>query len=264
MASKKANKPKGIIDDIKSGAAKALSNNPIIGQNIKYLKAAQEGPKAVVKTAAVDAAWAATGAAIGQAGSKLGSVIGKAAGAELGERVGSSYLDDALRAIDKSSQGGRVFKTNTPMGPTLGSTKIMTPGQLESAKKGLSTIASNQASRVASNVAGEVQNLVSGAIRATSRGVGAIVAGAGVANNKVTGTSSSSNSGQSMISSIKNTPPYNPGVVGKKAGPTLKQIAQEKNTKIPLGPNKPATKKKTTTKSKPAVGGNSKKNKPAF
>jgi len=184
MATKKAKKPQGIIDDIKSGAAKALSNDPIIGQNIKYLKAAQQGPKAVVKTAAVDAAWAATGAAIGQAGSKLGSVIGKAAGAELGERVGSSYLDDALRAIDKSSQGGRVFKTNTPMGPTLGSTKIMTPGQLESAKKGLSTIASNQASRVASNVAGEVQNLVSGAIRATSRGVGAIVAGAGAATNK--------------------------------------------------------------------------------
>lgn len=77
MASKKTKKPKGLLDDIKSGVTKALSNDPIIGQNIKYLKSAKQGPKAVAKTAAVDAAWAATGAAVGQAGSKLGSAVSK-------------------------------------------------------------------------------------------------------------------------------------------------------------------------------------------
>jgi hypothetical protein len=185
MATKKrAAKPKGIVDDIKNAAGNALSGIPGIDQNIKYFKAAQKGPKAVLKAAAVDAAWSATGAAIGQAGSKVGKIVGKAAGKTVGALVSDSYFDAATSNLNKINQGGKVFRTNTPMGPSLGSTKIMTPGQRSAAQAGLSQIASNQADRAGAITANEVNALMSGAIRATSRGIGAATAGAGVSANK--------------------------------------------------------------------------------
>ena len=51
--------------------------------------------------------------------------------------------------------------------------------------------------------------------------------------------------GSSMMSSIKRQAPYHPGVAPKKPVPSLKKIAEEKNRKVPLGPNKPAPRKKS-------------------
>jgi hypothetical protein len=181
-AKKKAAKPKGIVNDIAGGVGKALESNSITSSLVRDIKAFQSGGvKGVVKAAAKDAAFAAAGLGIAKGGSQVAGVVGRAAGKSIGGKVSDSYYDEAVRNLGKISQGGKVFKTNTPMGPSLGSTKIMTAGQRGAAQAGLSQIASNQADRAGSIVANEINALVSGAIRATSKGAGALSYNAGKA-----------------------------------------------------------------------------------
>ena len=117
------------------------------------------------------------GGAATQLAAMAANKVASKVGAKLGNTVANNYMDDAMRLIDKSKQGGRVFRTNTPMGPSLGSTKIMNAKQLEAAKGGLAKISENKANKIESNIRQELSNLVSGAIRATSRG-------ANIANTK--------------------------------------------------------------------------------
>jgi hypothetical protein len=59
-------------------------------------------------------------------------------------------MREAGRGIKGAVPGGRIHVTQTPRGPDLRSTKVMTPPQLSAAQKGLATRASN-ISRVAAD-----------------------------------------------------------------------------------------------------------------
>ena len=137
----------------------------------------------------------------------------------------------------------------------------------------VSTMASRKKSGTKFDPFGPQRELTRGAVNAAKSVVSNAQAVAGLIGSiSRSGTQSMmrgmnpgrSNLAGSMISSAtKQRPPYQPGVVGKKPSPTLKQISQEKNRKVPLGPNKPAP-KKSVPKKKAAPGGSGKKSKPAF
>jgi hypothetical protein len=173
MASKKNSKP-GIdwndnLADFKDKVAKGVSSVPIVAQNLKYFNAAKQGPKAVAKTAAIDVAANVAAAGAGRA---IGKVVGTAAGIATGKVAGDKAFE---KLLPKSiSTGGKVFRTNTPMGPTLASTRIMTKGQQSSAVKGLTKIAENRANEIEAAVGKTVA-------RSTAKGVANVVKGAGVA-----------------------------------------------------------------------------------
>lgn len=173
MAPKKNSKPSidwnDNLADFKDKVVKGAKNVPIVAQNLKYFNAAQQGPKAVAKTAAIDVA--ANVAAAG-AGRVIGKLVGTAVGSATGKVAGDKAFE---KLLPKSmSAGGRVFRTNTPMGPTLASTKIMTKGQQSSAEKGLVKIAENRANEIESAVGKTIA-------RSTAKGVANVVKGAGVA-----------------------------------------------------------------------------------
>ena len=115
------------------------------------------------------------GSAIGQAGLRVASRIGSRVGGRLANRIGSGYLADSMAVISRTKRG----TVSTPKGP-----RRMTPAELKVRKKGLSTIASNQAARVASAVDNQVTSLVTGAVKTGSRIGGNVVAGASVASAK--------------------------------------------------------------------------------
>lgn len=173
MAPKKNSKPSidwnDSLADFKDKVVKGAKNVPIVAQNLKYFNAAKEGPKAVAKTAAVDVAINAAAAGAGKVlGAALGAVAGKATGAVAGDVSFQQLLPKTIGA------GGRVFKTNTPMGPALASTKIMTKGQTSAAGKGLTKIAENRANEIESGVRRAVSSSV-------SRGVSNAAKNAGIA-----------------------------------------------------------------------------------
>jgi len=177
MASKKNSKP-GIdwndnLADFKDKVAKGVSSVPIVAQNLKYFNAAKEGPKAVAKTAAIDVATNVAAAGAGKVlGKALGAVAGKATGAVAGDVSFEKLLPKSMSA------GGKVFRTNTPMGPTLASTKIMTKGQTSAAEKGLTKIAENRANEIAPAVRREMSAVTSRAVSnvAKNTGIAATVA----------------------------------------------------------------------------------------
>lgn len=161
------------LADFKDKVAKGVSNVPIVSQNLKYFNAAKQGPKAVAKTAAVDVATNVAAAGAGKAlGKVLGAVAGKATGAVAGDVSFEKLLPKSMSA------GGKVFRTNTPMGPTLASTKIMTKGQTSAAASGLTKIAENRANEIESGVRRAVSSSVSRGVSnaAKNTGIAATVA----------------------------------------------------------------------------------------
>jgi hypothetical protein len=154
-----ARKPKKDIGDIFGAVAKAAAQNPIVSQNIKYFKAVQAGPTAVAKTAAMDLAAGAAGAGAGRvlaAGvTKLGAKLGRS----VTNYTSDKSFDVLSSGLDKMKGGGRVFRTNTPMGPSLGSTRIMTPVQRDSAIAGLKQVASNRADEIGSAIGADVREV---------------------------------------------------------------------------------------------------------
>lgn len=172
MASKKNAKPSidwnDSLADFKDKVVKGAKNVPIVAQNLKYFNAAQQGPKAVAKTAAVDVAVNVAAAGAGKA---IGKLVGTAAGMATGKVAGDVSFQQLLPK--SMSAGGKVFRTNTPMGPTLASTKIMTKGQQSAAEKGLTKIADNRANEIEAGVGRVIA-------RATAKGTANVVKGAGV------------------------------------------------------------------------------------
>lgn len=173
MASKKNAKPNinwgDNLADFKNAIAKGAKNVPIVAQNVKYFNAAQKGPTAVAKTAAVDVT---VNVAAAGAGRLLGAGLGAIRGKEMGILAGDTAFE---KLLPKSmSAGGRIFRTNTPMGPTLASTKIMTKGQTSAAEKGLTKIADNRANEIEASVRATVA-------RATAKRTANVVKGTGVA-----------------------------------------------------------------------------------
>lgn len=171
MPPKKNSKPSidwnDSLADFKDKVAKGISNVPIVAQNLKYFNAAKQGPKAVAKTAAVDVA---TNVAAAGAGKVLGKALGAAAGKVTGRIAGDTAFETLLPK--SMSAGGKVFRTNTPMGPTLASTKIMTKGQTSAAEKGLTKIAENRANEIESGVKQTVKAVTSKAVSNTAKNAG--------------------------------------------------------------------------------------------
>ena len=152
MASKKKSQPTkpnyhGSLADYKASVKKSGVSvpGPIISAPTVYGALEQVGKtgKQVVQETAIDLATMAAG---GVAGKVLGKVLGKAAGKFAGKEVFEAIAPKTI------GTGGKVYRTNTPFGPTLASTKIMTQGQTSAAGKGLTKIASNRANEVASQI----------------------------------------------------------------------------------------------------------------
>jgi hypothetical protein len=173
MASKKNAKPSidwnDSLADFKDKVVKGAKNVPIVAQNLKYFNAAQKGPTAVAKTAAVDVT---VNVAAAGAGRLLGAGLGAIRGKEMGKLAGDTAFEKLLPKT--MSAGGTVFRTNTPMGPTLASTRIMTKGQQSAAEKGLTKIADNRANEIEASVRATVA-------RATAKRTANVVKGTGVA-----------------------------------------------------------------------------------
>ena len=147
MASKKnskLSKPnyQGSLADYKASVNKPKSITPPIISAPTVYQAANAATK-TAKSAAVDLALMAAGGGIGK-------VLAKGAG-KLAARfvAGEAFETLAPRTI---GAGGKVSKTNIPMGPTLRSTRIMTQGQQSAAGKGLTKIASNRANEIGAQI----------------------------------------------------------------------------------------------------------------
>lgn len=169
MARKSPKKDIGdIVGDVAKALGRAAAQNPAVAQNIKYFNAVKAGPTAVAKTAATDLAWAGAGAAVsriaGAGITRLGGKLGKS----VSDYTSDKSFDVLSRGLDKMKGGGRVFSTNTPMGPSLGSTRIMTPGQRDAAISGLKQAASNRADEIGSAISADVR-AVAGAAAANIR-----------------------------------------------------------------------------------------------
>jgi Cu/Ag efflux protein CusF len=109
----KARKSKKDIGDIVGGVAKAVgkaaAQNPLVAQNVKYVKAVQAGPTAVAKTAAMDLAAGAVGAAASRALSGVRVVRGVSAAAKKEQqnlaRLEKFYSAKDLKKVQGLKQG---------------------------------------------------------------------------------------------------------------------------------------------------------------
>jgi hypothetical protein len=183
MPAKKNNKP-GIdwndnLADFKDKVIAGAKSVPIVAQNLKYFNAAKQGPKEVAKTAAVDVAVNVAAAGAGKVlGAALGAVAGKATGKIAGDVSFEKLLPKSMSA------GGKVFRTNTPMGPTLASTKIMSKGQQSAAEKGLTKIADNRANEIEAGVKRATSSMTSRAVSNAAKNTGIAAAAAYKPKNK--------------------------------------------------------------------------------
>ena len=77
------------------------------------------------------------------AGAKLTNIGAKNISNTVAKDVYKGTMREAGRGIRNAVPGGRIHNTQTPEGPNIRSTKVMTPSQLSAAQKGLATRASN-------------------------------------------------------------------------------------------------------------------------
>ena len=167
----------GSLADYKASVKKSGVSvpGPIISAPTVYgaLDNARKSLPQVLKESAIDLGSMAVG---GAAGKVLGKVFGKVAGRAVANEVFERLAPNSIKT------GGKVFRTNTPFGPTLASTKIMTKGQTSAAAAGLTKIASNRANEVGSQIASKVAKGTKTAARGAS--TAAIVAKSGTSKNK--------------------------------------------------------------------------------
>ena len=151
MASKKSKPTKpnyqGSLADYKESVKKSGVSipGPIISAPSVYgaLEQVKKTGKQVAKDTAIDLATMAAGGVLGKVGGKiLGTAAAKLTGKTAFEKLAPKTM----------GTGGKVYRTHSPMGPTLASTKIMTKGQTSAAGKGLTKIASNRANEIGSQV----------------------------------------------------------------------------------------------------------------
>jgi hypothetical protein len=195
-----AKKPKGIdwndnLADFKNALVKAVSQNPIVAQNVKYFNAAKKGPSTVIKTAASDAAWTIAGEGAARAIGGVGKVVGKVVAQNVAATSAQTTFNALTKNLPNASQGGKTFTTQTPFGPTLASTKIMTSPQREAAIKGLATAAGNRATEVGVELGSKAGRVVSSAIREAGQAIGGAAAIAGIVGTNKTSNAKKKNSG---------------------------------------------------------------------
>jgi len=178
MARKSPKKNLGdIVGDATKAVGRAVAQNPVVAQNVKYFNAVKAGPTAVAKTAAVDLAWAGAGAAAGRVAAAGVSRLGAKLGKSVSDYTSDKSFDVLSSGLDKMKGGGRVFRTNTPMGPSLGSTRIMTPGQRDAAISGLKQAASNRADEIGSAIGADVREVARAAAANIRAAAPAVVVG---------------------------------------------------------------------------------------
>lgn len=180
MATKKSQPAKpnyqGSLADYKASVKKSGVSvpGPIISAPTVYqAKNVVQNTGKVLKDSAVDLALTVATAGAGR-------VLGKIAGTSLGRKVANEVFETL--APNAIKNGGRLFKANTPFGPTLASTRIMTQGQTSAAAAGLTKIASNRANEVGTQVGMKVAQGVRTAAMGAS--TAAIVAKSGTSKNK--------------------------------------------------------------------------------
>ena len=156
--------------------SQAYAANEFMRRNPKYAKDETTGEK--VRGLALGLLSLGAGP-IARAATKT---VGMAASKSVGALAGNAAFDAATKGLDKAKAGGRVFRTVTPFGPTLGSTKIMSPNQRLASvaalvKRGENI--GNQTERVVASTLG-------GAARTVSQVVGSVTSGAtiGVVQNR--------------------------------------------------------------------------------
>lgn len=155
MPAKKNSKPtkpnyQGSLADYKTSVKKSgnSTSGPIISAPTVYqAKNVVQNTGKVIKDSAVDVALMAAGAGVGRI---LGKIAGSAAGRKVAQEVFETLSPKTM------GTGGKVYRTNSPMGPTLASTKIMTKGQTSAAASGLTKIASNRANEVGAQIGSKV------------------------------------------------------------------------------------------------------------
>jgi len=141
MASRK---PKKDIGDILDAVAKAAAQNPIVAQNIKYFKAAQAGPTAVAKTAAMDLA-------AGAAGVGAAKVAGKAVQAFVKTGVPARVVNKVTgqKVVVHGSPVSRLTKIK----PSVGSNQLPESNVMfgwDPSKKGMQNQITRQAGKFTS------------------------------------------------------------------------------------------------------------------
>jgi hypothetical protein len=156
-----------IVGDAAKALVKAAAQNPIVAQNVKYVKAVQAGPTAVAKTAAMDLAAGAASAAAGKVVGAVGGRVAKNVAGRVDDYVGDRAYESLSAGLSKASSGGRLYTANTAFGKTLASTKIMNTAQRSAAISGLEKVAANRSNEIGSAVAADV----SAAIRSAASNI---------------------------------------------------------------------------------------------
>lgn len=115
------------------GGAYFTENTPVIRAG-DYTLRGMQGPAGFQPENWVDPALLVTGAAGGQLASRLAaSKANRVAG-----MVGDELFNAATQGFDKANAGGRIFTAQTPFGPTISSTKVMSNPQLNASMGNLS------------------------------------------------------------------------------------------------------------------------------
>ena len=128
---------------------------------------------------------AALGAAVVGAGPLLQYVtkqLGLAAASGAGTLAGNRAYDVAAQGIEKASSGGRVFNAMTPFGPTVASTKILSPAQRSAAVGNLLRRAENIATATEVGVRSDVAQLAQSLARGVGSTTSAVARAAAVAS----------------------------------------------------------------------------------
>jgi hypothetical protein len=152
----------GSLADYKASMKKTGNSTPgpiISAPTVYQAKNVVQNTGKVIKDSAVDVALMAAGAGVGRI---LGKIAGSAAGRKVAQEVFETLSPKSM------STGGKVYRTNSPMGPTLASTRIMTKGQTSAAASGLTKIASNRANEVGAQIGSKVSKGVKTSVRTAS------------------------------------------------------------------------------------------------
>ena len=147
--------------------SQAYASNEFMGRNPDYVKPETTGDK--VRGVAIGIGSLAAGPIARAVTRSVGVAASRAAGVV----AGNAAFDAATKGLEKASAGGRVFRTVTPFGPTLGSTRIMTPSQRSASIGGLvkrGENIGNQTERVVASTLGSAANTASKVVGAATTG----------------------------------------------------------------------------------------------
>ena len=153
----------------------ATLQNEWYRRNPQYLKPESTGDK--IKAVGIGAASLGAGPLV----RAIAKTVGVGASRAIGNVAGNAAFDAASKGLEKARAGGRVFRTTTPFGPSLGSTKIMTANQVSAAVGNLAKRAENIANYTERTVTGTLKGVTNTVSRAlgTAASAASLVAAKG-------------------------------------------------------------------------------------